>query len=279
MPSENERLYFRDIQRYVPLTEEEEQGLVNRIQRNERNALHELITSNLRFVVSVARRYLGRGLSLMDLVNEGNLGLYRAAKRFQMGKNVKFISYAVWWIRQSIQQALFEQVCTVKIPPSKIALIIKFKHALDDNRGDFESTLQLPDFKDFKEEITDIIGKISTVSLDAPIGNNQEGESVETLMDMLGKEPDQEKENERRELAEAIDQILSQMNKREETILRMYYGLGFSREFTLDEIGKDMGLTRERVRQIKTKSLRKLMRAKDFKDKLSPFVDSDYSDS
>lgn len=279
MPSESERLYFRDIQIFAPLSEEEEQNLVASIQKNDREALNELITANLRFVVSVARRYLGRGLSLMDLVNEGNLGLYRAAKRFEVGKDVKFISYAVWWIRQSIQQALFDQVCTVKIPPSKLALITKFKRALDRNRGDFDGTLELPEFKDFREEIIDIINKVSTVSLDAPIGSGDESESVDTLLDMIGNEPDQEKESERRELAQAIDRILCKINKREESILRMYYGIGYSREFTLDEIGKEMGLTRERVRQIKTKALRRLMRARHLREGLAPFADTDLSES
>ncbi len=274
MNLENERLYFRDIQRYNPLPEEEEQRLVGRIQQNDREALKELIAANLRFVVSVARRYLGRGLTLMELVNEGNLGLFRAAKRFELGKEVKFISYAVWWIRQSIQQALFDQVCMIKIPPNKMAMLMKFKRAMAANNGNFHRTADMPEFRQHKTDIAEVIERVSTISLDTPIKDDGESDGMDTLLDLIGREGEQENDADRRELGSAIDKVLNQMSKREEIILRMYYGINYAREFTLDEIGKELGLTRERVRQIKTKALRKLMRSQRLKEQLYPFAHS-----
>lgn len=274
MNIENERLYFRDIQRFHPLPEEGEQKLVARIQQNDREALKELIAANLRFVVSVARRYLGRGLSLMELVNEGNLGLFRAAKRFELGREVKFISYAVWWIRQAIQQALFDQVCMIKIPPNKMSMLIKFKRAMAANNGSFHRTADMPEFRDHKQDIADVLDRVSTISLDTPISNNGESDSMDTLLDLIGREGEQEHEADRRELGSAIDKVLNQMTKREETILRMYYGINYAREFTLDEIGKELSLTRERVRQIKTKALRRLMRSQRLKEQLFPFANN-----
>ena len=272
MTTRNELLYFKDLQRHTTLDEKEEQQLVIRVKNSDTEAVKELITANLRFVVSVARRYIGRGLSLMELVNEGNLGLFRAAKRFEPSRDVKFISYAVWWIRQSIQQALFDQVFTIKIPPNKISLVSKFKKALEKNKRDFNKTIEMPEFRQYKIEIVEILNKLSTVSLDSPIGVNEENSGVHTLLDMIGKGPDQDMETERRELSEIVDKILKQMTDREEKILRMYYGLDHSHEYTLDEIGKELNLTRERVRQIKTKALRKLMRSHRYKNQLYPFA-------
>ena len=139
----NESLYFRDLNRFPTLKPEEEATLIAIIKNGEteeirERALQHLIRGNLRFVVSVARKYQGRGLSLLDLINEGNLGLFKAAKRFDSSKDVKFISYAVWWIRQSIQKALFEQVGPVRIPPNKLTMVNRFKRALVQNGGDYE---------------------------------------------------------------------------------------------------------------------------------------------
>ena len=144
----NEALYFRDLNRYPTLSPQEEMALLTIIRSDEseeirKSALQRLIRGNLRFVVSVARKYQGRGLALLDLINEGNLGLFKAAKRFDMEKDVKFISYAVWWIRQSIQKALFEQVGAVRIPPNKLALVNRFKRALMLNGGDYDKTISM----------------------------------------------------------------------------------------------------------------------------------------
>ena len=273
MVDQNEQLYFRDLYRHAIITPDEEKDLVTRIKKGDSKSMHRLILGNLRFVVSIARRYQGKGLSLLELINEGNLGLYKAAKRYDPSREVKFISYAVWWIRQSIQKALFEQVGAVRVPPNKLAMVNRFKKALVQNGGDYEKTISLPEFTDYEQEIAEIMEKIADVSLNAPLGAESDSrDPVTTLMDVLGNDGNQEPDNEKAELSRVIDSVLGQMSEREEKVLRMYYGINYSREFTLDEIGKELKLTRERVRQIKNKSLRKLLRSKESKDKLLPFV-------
>ena len=271
----SETLYFRDITRFRVLTDEEERKLVVRVQRNEHGASNELITANLRFVVSVARRYRGRGLSYMDLINEGNLGLIKAAKRFNLAMKVKFISYAVWWIRQSIQKALFEQTGTVRIPLNKVALFRNFKQALAKNLGDYYETIMTGDFKDHESDIVEIMDKMKSISLETPItsmSQSSSGDSVKTLQDVLGEEPNQDDDTERRELGAVLDSVLGNVPSREERIIRMYFGLNFSRQFTLEEIGKELNLTRERVRLIRDKTLRKLMRNPLSRARLTPFL-------
>jgi RNA polymerase primary sigma factor len=274
MSTRTESLYFRDINRYRILTEDEEREIILSVQKNDNGAISILITSNLRFVVSVARRYRGRGLSFLELINEGNIGLLKAAKRFDLENKVKFISYAVWWIRQSIQKALFEQTGTVRIPPNKIALLAKFKKALDKNSGDYFGTISMDDFKEHEQDLIDVMDKLRGVSLDAPVSNNQgmDGDSTKTLQDVLGEEPNQDAESERRELGTVIDSVLQNITSREERILRMYYGLNFSKQFTLEEIGKELKLTRERVRLIRDRSLRKLFRNPVSRAKLALFM-------
>jgi RNA polymerase primary sigma factor len=274
MSIRTESLYFRDISRYRILTEDEEREIILSVQKNDYGAISILITSNLRFVVSVARRYRGRGLSFLELINEGNIGLLKAAKRFNLENKVKFISYAVWWIRQSIQKALFEQTGTVRIPPNKIALLAKFKKALDKNSGDYFGTISMDDFKEHEQDLIDVMDKLRGVSLDAPVSNNpgMDGDSTKTLQDILGEEPNQDAESERRELGTVIDSVLQNITSREERILRMYYGLNFSKQFTLEEIGKELKLTRERVRLIRDRSLRKLFRNPVSRAKLALFM-------
>ena len=278
MSNYNEALYFRDLNRYPTLTPQEEQALISIIKDDARADIHKaalqrLIRGNLRFVVSVARKYQGRGLSLLDLINEGNLGLFKAARRFDMDKDVKFISYAVWWIRQSIQKALFEQVGAVRIPPNKLALVNRFKRSLVENGGDYERTMALPEFCEYERDIIEVMEKIVDVSLDAPIGDDSGNtESVSTLMDVLGAEGNQELEFERNELRKTINEALSILPEREEEILRMFYGLDSIEDTTLKDIGEDLKLSRERVRQIKNKTLRKLQKNKEHKDKLSDYL-------
>jgi RNA polymerase primary sigma factor len=274
MQTRTESLYFRDINRYRILNEQEERDIIIKVQKNQNGAITKLITSNLRFVVSVARRYRGRGLSFLELINEGNIGLLKAAKRFNLDNKVKFISYAVWWIRQSIQKALFEQTGTVRIPPNKIALLAKFKKALDKNAGDYFETISMNDFKEHEQEIIDVMDKLRGVSLDAPVNANAaiDGDGTKTLQDVLGNGPNQDEESERKELGKVIDSVLQNITSREERILRMYYGLNFSKQFTLEEIGKELKLTRERVRLIRDRSLRKLLRNPSSRAKLSLFI-------
>jgi RNA polymerase primary sigma factor len=271
----SEVLYFRDISRYKVLTDEEERELVQAVQYDEKGAVDQLITSNLRFVVSIARRYRGRGLSYLELINEGNLGILKAAKRFNLEMNVKFISYAVWWIRQSIQKALFEQPGLVRIPSNKITLVNRFKKALEKNRGDYSATMAIQEFKDYEQEILDVMDKLRGISLDAPLASNNSGEEgTKTLQDVIGEQGGQDTERERKELGKVIDSVLQNVTSREERILRMYYGLNFARQFTLEEIGKELKLTRERVRLIRDRSLRKLFRNPASRAKLALFLDS-----
>lgn len=277
----NESLYFRDLNRYPTLTPQEEAVLLTIIKKNEseeirKSALQRLIRGNLRFVVSVARKYQGRGLSLLDLINEGNLGLFKAAKRFDLEKDVKFISYAVWWIRQSIQKALFEQVGAVRIPPNKLALVNRFKRTLVQNGGDYEATIALEEFASCERDIVEVMEKIVDISLDTPIGDDGSsgGDSVSTLMDVLGSEGNQEDELEREERRKLIQETLSSLPQREEEILRMFYGLDSIEDTTLKDIGEDLKLSRERVRQIKNKTLRKLQKSKENKEKLADFLES-----
>jgi len=277
MSYRTEALYFRDITRFQMLTDEQERELVISVQKNETEAVNKLITANLRFVVSVAKRYRGRGLTYLELINEGNLGLLKAASRFDLNMNVKFISYAVWWIRQSIQKALFEQAGTVRIPPNKIALIHKFKQALDRNCGDFGKTISMDEFRDHEAEIVDVMEKLRGISLDAPVSSGkQDEEPGKTLRDVLGEDPDQDGESARKELGLVLDSVLGNITSREERILRMYYGLNFSRQFTLEEIGKELSLTRERVRLIRDRSLRKLFQNPLSRAKLTPFFNDSF---
>ncbi len=269
----SETLYFRDLSRYQVLTDEEEQELVKRVQKNDKEAVDKLITANLRFVVSIARRYRGRGLSYLELINEGNVGMLKAAKRYNTKMNVKFISYAVWWIRQSIQKAFFEQASTIRIPANKIALINRFKRALDRNGNDFDKTLDMEEFSGCEQDIIEVLSRLKGMSLDAPLGSSKNGEdSSKTLQDVLGDDPNQESESERRELEKVLDNVLQEVSSREERILRVYYGLNFSRQFTLEEIGNELNLSRERVRLIRDRSLLKLFKNPSSRDKLYPFI-------
>lgn len=274
----NESLYFRDLNRYPTLKPDEEAALIaiikdGKTEEIRQSALQRLIRGNLRFVVSVARKYQGRGLSLLDLINEGNLGLFKAAKRFDSTKDVKFISYAVWWIRQSIQKALFEQVGAVRIPPNKLTLVNRFKRALVQNGGDYERTMAMPEFADLEQDIVEVMEKIVDISLDAPISDDgSSGDSVSSLMDVLGTDGNQEDEMEKNERKALIDDILKSLPRREEEILRMFYGLDTVEDTTLKDIGEDLKLSRERVRQIKNKTLRKLQKNKEKRDRLGDFL-------
>jgi RNA polymerase primary sigma factor len=275
-----EQMYFKDVNFYRVLTEDEERDIVHRIQKNDQHALNKLIAGNLRFVVSVARRFQGKGLSLLELINEGNLGLYKAAKRFSEDKKVKFISYAVWWIRQAIQKAIFEQADLIKIPPNKLAIINRFKRRVDKFGGNVERTLEEPEFKGMRLEILEILGKLAPVSLDAPLGEHSDNsDAVNSLMDLIGEDAKQLEDLERKDLKAIVNGILAKLAKREELILRMYYGIDFDREYTLEEIGQKLKLTRERVRQVKNKALRKLLRSRQLQDQLLQEASADDSSS
>lgn len=277
MQTRSESLYFRDINKYQLLSDDEERILVEEVKTGVSGASDKLITANLRFVVSVAKKYRGRGLTYLELINEGNLGLLKAAIRFDSGKDVKFISYAVWWIRQSIQKAVFEQSGTVRIPMNKITLVNKFRRALDKNGGDFEKTITMEEFIDFKLDILEVLDKSYDVSLDSPISGDGDDDGTRSLMDTLGEDPTQEEDQALLELSGIFDKAMEKLDTREEKILRMYYGIHFSRSFTLEEIGKELNLTRERVRLMRDRSLRKLSKNQDTRDIMLEFLTSHMS--
>ena len=278
MSEKSESLYFRDLNRYPTLDPDDERKLLHIIQTEKDGPVREaatqkLILGNLRFVISVARKFQNRGLTLLELINEGNLGLFKAAERFDEEKDVKFISYAVWWIRQAIQKALFERVGSVRIPPNKLALVSRFRRRLQENGGDYEATFGLPEFRGLEHDINEVMEKIIEVSLDSPIGGSGDGvDAVSTLLDVLGEDGGQEQEAENRERVRVVGDILKSLPEREATILKMFYGIGSAQESTLDEIGHELRLTRERVRQIKNKTLRKLLRHKEYRDQLSALI-------
>lgn len=258
--------YLQEIGRVDLITAEEEVELARRIKEGDMRALERLTKANLRFVVSVSKQYQNQGLSLPDLINEGNLGLIKAAQRFDETRGFKFISYAVWWIRQSILQALAEQARIVRLPLNKIGLINKVNKAFSELEQELGRTPTIDELADALE-ISDadvkqsMAGTTRHVSMDAPLKDDDEGSS--TLYDIL---QNPESNNPERELIleslrSEILRSLNTLKHREADVIRLYYGLDGSAPLTLAEIGERFDLTRERVRQIKEKGIRKLKNA------------------
>ena len=253
--------YLRDISVYPLITREEEVTLAQRIRKNDQEALDKLVRSNLRFVVSVAKKYQNQGVSLSDLINEGNLGLIRAAHKFDETKGIKFISYAVWWIRQSILQALAEQSRIVSVPLNRAGAlhrIGKRASTLLQELGRQPTHSEIAEGLDITEEEVAKTMLISQVhlSLDAPMTPGEDNRLLDYLPDTTNRTPDEltfEKA-----LTEAIEESLSGLKERESKILRLYFGLDGEDPMTLEDIGTLLGITRERVRQIKEKALLKL---------------------
>ncbi len=257
--------YLREISKYRTLASEEEAVMAVRIRKGDQKALETLVKANLRFVISVARNYQNQGLPLEDLINEGNVGLIRAAHRFDEKKNFKFISYAVWWIRQAILQALAEQSRIVKLPINCVGRVYKVGKAQSRLEQKF---FRLPNEREVSEELglseTDVVNtlKISSnhKSLDAPLGKDKDGKFIDIVQDKMQDTPDQDAMD--RFLRYEIDDLLlNTLNSREIYVIRKYYGIGEDATNTLDEIGQHSSLTRERVRQIKDTALQKLRRA------------------
>ncbi len=253
--------YLHEIAKVDLITAEEEVELARRIRNGDDQALDLLIKANLRFVVSVSKQYQNQGLSLPDLINEGNLGLIKAAQRFDETRGFKFISYAVWWIRQSILQALAEQARIVRLPLNKIGYINKINRTFSELEQRFEreptvleiaQALELAP-KDVKESL-----KTSGrhISMDAPINPDEEGTMYDILLADNMPEPDRELLNE--SLRKEIERALSTLTYREANIVRLYFGLNGKHPHTLEEIGEAFNLTRERVRQIKEKAIKRL---------------------
>ena len=253
--------YLQEIGREDLITVEEEVELAQRIRNGDRRALDKLTRANLRFVVSVAKQYQNQGLSLPDLINEGNLGLIKAAEKFDETRGFKFISYAVWWIRQSILQALAEQSRIVRLPLNQVGSLNKINKALSKFEQEYErkpSAEELAERLDIPvEKITDTM-KVSGrhISVDAPFVEGEDNSLLDVMINDDSPHADRELINE--SLSTEIERVLaSALSDRERDIVKKFFGLGVP-EMTLEEIGDEFGLTRERVRQIKEKAIRKL---------------------
>ena len=253
--------YLKDISLYPLINREEEVRLAQLIRQNDQEALDKLVRSNLRFVVSVAKKYQNQGVSLSDLINEGNLGLIRAAHKFDETKGIKFISYAVWWIRQAILQALAEQSRIVRVPLNRAGTLHRIGRrasALLQELGREATHAEIAEGMDITEEEVAKTMSISQthLSLDAPMTPGEDNRLLDYLPDNINPTPDEQIFE--KALTESIEEALSYLKEREAKILRLYFGLDGSDPMTLEEIGTLLGITRERVRQIKEKALSRL---------------------
>ncbi len=253
--------YLQDIGKEELISAEEEVLLAQRIRQGDQQALDKLCKANLRFVVSVAKQYQNQGLSLPDLINEGNLGLIKAAQRFDETRGFKFISYAVWWIRQSILQALAEQSRIVRLPLNQVGSLNKIKKESSRLEQKFERTpssdeiadsLEIPEYK------IDAALKISTryISMDAPLSEDEDMKFIDIFVDE--DTPVTDAGLMRESLAREIQRSLATLTDKERDVVNLYYGIGMNHGLTLEEIGAKFDLTRERVRQIKEKAIRRL---------------------
>ena len=253
--------YLNDISKIPLLSPQDEIDLTKRIRQNDPQALEQLIRSNLRFVVKIAKEYQNQGLPLTDLINEGNFGLIKAAKRFDETRGFKFISYAVWWIRQSILKALAEHSRVVRLPLNRLGTISKVNQTI---RGLEQKHYRQPTFHEMSKELEISVSEVSQaltsssfqISLDQSFKNSENGSLKEFL-----KIPDEifpDTELIKESFHEEIRRILKTLSSREENIIKMYFGINHARPYTLEEIGDQLKLTRERVRQIKEKALARL---------------------
>lgn len=253
--------YLHEIGKFELISVEEEVELAGRIRKGDKAAVERLTRANLRFVVSVAKQYQNQGLSLPDLINEGNLGLIRAAHKFDETRGFKFISYAVWWIRQSIMQAINEQSRIVRLPLNQVTSFTKYQKLLSRFEQQYERLPMIEEISDLmempKDKILDMVQSANRhMSYDAPISDDSDGGS---LLDLLESNdlPSTDNVLIRESLSTEIERAFRTLNDRERTILRHLYGIG-TRETSYEEVGEKLGLTRERVRQIKEKALTNL---------------------
>lgn len=260
--------YLQEIGREEMITVEEEAELAQRIRKGDQQALEKLTRANLRFVVSVAKQYQNQGLSLPDLINEGNLGLIKAAQKFDETRGFKFISYAVWWIRQSILQALAEQSRIVRLPLNQVGSLNKINRALSKFEQKFERNPSIEELAEFMdadyEKVADSMKSVGRqLSMDAPFAEGEEN----SLQDVLSDNEQLQADNwlDAESLATEMDRALQTLPEKEREILKMFYGIS-CQEKSLEEISLRMGLSRERVRQIKEKALKKMRQ--DFRNKL-----------
>ena len=253
--------YLQEIGREALLPVEEEVELSQRIRKGDRRALDKLVRANLRFVVSVAKQYQNQGLSLPDLINEGNVGLIKAAEKFDETRGFKFISYAVWWIRQTILQALAEQSRIVRLPLNQVSAVNKITKAMTKFEQEYE---RKPSADELAELVNELPEKISDslrasgrhVSVDAPFIEGEENSLLDVMTNPDSPMADKGLVSE--SLSTEIDRALGVLNEREKQIIERSLGINIQPEMTLEEIGETFGLTRERVRQIREKAIRKL---------------------
>ncbi|MEN8191256.1 MAG: sigma-70 family RNA polymerase sigma factor [Bacteroidota bacterium] len=253
--------YLNEISKVDLLNSEEEIELAKKIKKGDKEALEKLVKANLRFVVSVAKQYQGQGLSLGDLINEGNIGLIKAAERFDESRGFKFISYGVWWVRQSILQALAEQSRIIRLPLNRIGILSKVWKAYIDLEQSYERE---PTAEEIAEEIDLNIEVVADalkiagrhLSFDTPVKNDDESVISDVIINHDEPAPDNKLMS--ISLHNDIERSLASLSKRESDVLKLYYGLDNDHAYTLEEIGEIFHLTRERVRQIKEKAIRRL---------------------
>ncbi len=253
--------YLHEIGKVELLSAENEVEMAKRIKRGDRQAFETLIKANLRFVVSVAKQYQNQGLSLPDLINEGNMGLIKAAERFDETRGFKFISYAVWWIRQSILQALAEQARIVRLPLNKIGSISKINKTFTLLEQEFQREPTNEEMAEILNTSTELIEDSLSISnthmsMDAPVGDDESNNLYDILLNNDSPSPDDELNT--GSLRKEIERSLATLGEREADILRYYFGLNGFPPYRLEEFGDEFGLTRERVRQIKEKAIKKL---------------------
>ena len=253
--------YLRDVSRHELITPEREKELGARAQKGDQEAIQQLARANLRFVISVAKKYQNRGVSLTDLIQEGNVGLVTAARKFDPGQGVKFISYAVWWIRQAILASLANHGRAVRVPlnrASDLARIFREKERLKQEKGREPTTDELAEATHLTPELVESLQTLNAaeIRLDAPIGDSEDSQLVERFITEEAAEPEIEVES--RLLTETITAALSTLEARDAKVLRLYFGLEGEREHTLEEIGNMLGVTRERIRQLRDRALRRL---------------------
>lgn len=256
--------YLREISRYPLIDREEEARLAKRIREGEHAALNELVRANLRFVVSVSKKYQNQGVPLPDLINEGNVGLIKAARRFDESKGIKFISYAVWWIRQAILQALAEQSRVFRVPLNRAGMMYRISRKTaalvqelgrEPTAGEVARSLGMS-----VEEVEETMSIArSHLSLDAPMVPGEDSSLMDCLPDLLSPGPEEQAFE--KALVDALNATLETVEAREAAVIRRYFGLGDEVPRSLEAIGGELGITRERVRQIKEKALQRLRHA------------------
>jgi RNA polymerase primary sigma factor len=253
--------YLSDVSRHELITPDKEKELGARARAGDEDAVQELARANLRFVISVAKKYQNRGVSLTDLIQEGNVGLVTAARKFDPEQGVKFISYAVWWIRQAILASLANHGRSVRVPlnrASDLARIFREKERLKQELGRDPSSEELSQATDLTPELIESLQTLNAaeIRLDAPIGDSEDSQLVERFITEEAAEPEIEVES--RLLSEAVSEALETLEARDAKVLRLYFGLEGEREHTLEEIGNMLGVTRERIRQLRDRALRRL---------------------